>query len=169
MKSKWLKWSKISLLLVCTGFFMPVSCDMNGADLSKMFNVMDALLIWLVLIAAVLSILFSLSHKDIMEKESVAIDWVLLGVSIISGLILIVERANQKYFDLQIGAYIIITGWILSFIFLLCATFSEDSNDEKTTEDYPISDTRYNDEGWICSNCGEKNPLGTITCKRCGQ
>ena len=30
MKGKWLKWSKISLLLVCLGFFMPVSCDMNG-------------------------------------------------------------------------------------------------------------------------------------------
>lgn len=42
MKEKWLKWSKISLLLVCLGFFMPVSCDMNGADLARMFNQMQS-------------------------------------------------------------------------------------------------------------------------------
>ena len=38
---------------------MPVSCDMNGADLARMFNQMQspgyAILIWLVLIAAILS------------------------------------------------------------------------------------------------------------------
>lgn len=72
MKGKWLKWSKISLLLVCFGFFMPVSCDMNGADLARMFNQMQspgyAILIWLVLIAAILSIILHIISCEKIKK-----------------------------------------------------------------------------------------------------
>ena len=38
MKSKWLKWSKIALLLVCIGFFMPVSCNGIGIYLQECFG-----------------------------------------------------------------------------------------------------------------------------------
>lgn len=72
MKEKWLKWSKISLLLVCLGFFMPVSCDMNGVDLARMFNQMQspgyAILIWLVLIAAILSIILHIISCEKIKK-----------------------------------------------------------------------------------------------------
>lgn len=37
MKSKYLKWSKISLLLVCFGFFMPVSCNGSGVDITRFY------------------------------------------------------------------------------------------------------------------------------------
>lgn len=130
MKGKWLKWSKCSLLLVCFGFFMPVSCGMNGVDLAKMFNNMDSsdyvILVWLVLISAVISIIISLFYKGRIEEEPVALDWICLGGSI-SGGIFSLGRIEREYFNLQVGAYIIITGWILSLIFLILATISKES------------------------------------------
>ena len=127
MKEKWLKGSKISLLLVCLGFFMPVSCDMNGVDLARMFNQMQspgyAILIWLVLITAIISIIFTLTHTKDLEKESVIVDWILLGGSISGGLFSL-GRMSREYFNLQVGAYVIIAGWILSLIFLIIASCS---------------------------------------------
>ena len=127
MKEKWLKWSKISLLLVCFGFFMPVSCDMNGVDLARMFNQMQspgyAILIWLVLITAIISIIFTLTHTKDLEKESVIVDWILLGGSISGGLFSL-GRMSREYFNLQAEAYVIIAGWILSLIFLIIASCS---------------------------------------------
>lgn len=127
MKEKWLKWSKILLLLVCLGFFMPVSCDMNGVDLARMFNQMQspgyAILIWLVLITAIISIIFTLTHTKDLEKESVIVDWILLGGSISGGLFSL-GRMSREYFNLQVGAYVIIAGWILSLIFLIIASCS---------------------------------------------
>ena len=127
MKGKWLKWSKISLLLECLGFFMPVSCDMNGVDLARMFNQMQspgyAILIWLVLITAIISIIFTLTHTKDLEKESVIVDWILLGGSISGGLFSL-GRMSREYFNLQVGAYVIIAGWILSLIFLIIASCS---------------------------------------------
>lgn len=128
MKEKWLKWSKISLLLVCFGFFMPVSCDMNGADLARMFNNMDstgyAILIWLVLLSAIISIIITLFHKDKIEEESIALDWICLAGTVSGGLFSL-GRMNREYFNLQVGAYIIIGGWIFSLIFLILATCSK--------------------------------------------
>ena len=128
MRAKWLKFSKFSLLLVCLGFFMPVSCDMNGVDLARMFNSMDstghAILIWLVLISAVISILISLFHKDKVEEESIALDWLCLSSSVSGGLFSL-GRMDREYFNLQVGAYIIIVGWIFSLTFLMLATCSK--------------------------------------------
>ena len=128
MREKWLKWSKISLLSVCFGFFMPVSCDLNGVDLARMFNQMQspgyAILIWLVLIAAVLSILFTLFHIKELNNESVIVDWILLGGSVSGGLFSL-GKMSREYFNLQAGAYVIIAGWILSLVFLIIACCSK--------------------------------------------
>ena len=106
---------------------MPVSCDMNGVDLARMFNQMQspgyAILIWLVLITAIISIIFTLTHTKDLEKESVIVDWILLGGSISGGLFSL-GRMSREYFNLQVGAYVIIAGWILSLIFLIIASCS---------------------------------------------
>lgn len=131
MKNKWLILSKIFLLLVCFGFFMPVSCDLNGADLAKMFNKMDsvgyAILIWIVFISALISIIITVFFKDKTDKEPIILDWILLLGSISSGSISTgkILNMNREYFNLQFGAYIIVAGWILSFIFLIVASLSK--------------------------------------------
>ena len=105
---------------------MPVSCNMNGVDLARMFNQMQspgyAILIWLVLITAILSIICTLAHTKDLEKESVIVDWILLGGSISEGLFSL-GRMSREYFNLQLGAYVIIVGWILSLIFLIIVSF----------------------------------------------
>ena len=100
---------------------------MNGFDLARMFNQMQspgyAILIWLVLITAILSIICTLAHTKDLEKESVIVDWILLGGSISGGLFSL-GRMSREYFNLQLGAYVIIVGWILSLIFLIIASCS---------------------------------------------
>jgi uncharacterized PurR-regulated membrane protein YhhQ (DUF165 family) len=128
MKPKWLIFSKVSLLLLCIGFFMPVSCDSNGVELARMFYQMQApgyaILVWIVLIAAILSIVISLFYIKNLKKEPLIADWILLSGSIFSGLFTL-SKMSQEYFNLQAGAYIIIAGWILSLIFLILATCSK--------------------------------------------
>ena len=82
-----------------------------------------AILIWLVLITAIISIIFTLTHTKDLEKESVIVDWILLGGSISGGLFSL-GRMSREYFNLQVGAYVIIAGWILSLIFLIIASCS---------------------------------------------
>ena len=128
MKGTWIKYSKLALLLVCFGFFMPVSCEMNGPDLAKLFNESGtrdySIMIWVVFITVVLSIIITLINKTNVKKESLLLDWVLLGGSISGGLFSL-GRVDRELFDLEIGAYIIISGWILSLIFLILASCSK--------------------------------------------
>lgn len=125
MKGKMIKASKISLLLVVIGFFMPVSCNCNGFELTRLFyrykQIDYVFLILLVFVAATTSICITLCRKDKSNAESLVADWLLLIASISGGLFSI-GRANREYFELQIGAWFIIIGWILSLIFLICAS-----------------------------------------------
>lgn len=127
MKSMWLRCSKVALLLVCVGFFMPVSCDANGVELAIMFSrgnlIVYALLVSLVLLAAVLSIIISVFMRGNFEKEPLVADWICLEASMAGG-ILSIGRMNKEYFNLQTGAYLIIVGWILSLIFLILASIA---------------------------------------------
>ena len=89
MKSRFIKLSKIALFLVCFGFFMPISCDMNGVDLIRMFNRMEmtenTILLLLVFVAAIVSILISIAFIKKEEEESIFLDWSLLITSILGG------------------------------------------------------------------------------------
>ncbi|MBQ9622064.1 MAG: hypothetical protein IJR39_01830 [Treponema sp.] len=128
MKSTFIKFSKIALFLVCFGFFMPVSCDMNGVDLIRLFNKMqmtkETILLLLVILSVILSIIISFIFLHHLEDESITVDWILLITSIMSG-ILSIGKMSREYFKLQSGAYMIIIGWSFSLIFLIFASFSE--------------------------------------------
>lgn len=128
MRGKWIKWSKISLLLVCVGFFMPVSCGMNGIQLAKMFYRADSpafsILIFLVLLGAAFSVVISIAYHNKLDKESIFVDWICIATSI-SGGIFSIGIADRSYFNLEFGVYMIIAGWILSIIFLILASVSK--------------------------------------------
>lgn len=122
MKSKFLLLSKISLVLVCIGFFMPVSCNLSFADMVSI-SVKGSFSFWvipvtLIFVAAILSILISIWHKNNFKNESLVLDWILLVLSTSSGCTFFLYNR----YGLQYGAYVIISGWILSLIFLLLAT-----------------------------------------------
>ena len=188
MKSTFIKLSKISLFLVCFGFFMPISCNMNGIDLIRMFNktkmTENVILLLLVLLGAIISLILSFIYRKHLEDEPLIIDWALLLTSIFCGLYSI-GRMSREYFNLQSGAYIIIIGWFLSFIFLLCASFSKrksiyekleysskegvyplSEENNKSLESTPSSPTT---NIWVCTKCGASNPIGTMLCQNCGR
>lgn len=134
--------SKISLLLVVIGFFMPVSCNCNGFQLVRgayRFRWFAyALLMALVFVAAVVSICITLCRNDKSNAESLLADWLLLIVSISGGLFSI-GRANKEYFELQVGAWFIIIGWIL---FLICASMVKG----KVADNIDIDKDKYQEQ-----------------------
>lgn len=121
MKSKFLLLSKVSLFLVCIGFFMPVSCNLSFADMVSI-SVKSSFNFWvipvtLIFVAAIFSILISIWHKNNLKNESLVLDWILLVLSTSGCTFFLYNRSGLQY-----GAYVIISGWILSLIFLLLAT-----------------------------------------------
>ena len=108
---------KFGFLLVIIGFFMPVACDMNGLQIADFMMgndmVLDGLLTYILLISAIAGLAIGLLSL-MKTKISVTIDWIILLVCILSGLI--VYFSNLDGLKLQSGAYFILIGWIVALI-----------------------------------------------------
>ena len=64
----------------------------------------------LVLVAALLSIIFSLFFREKLDDEPLPVDWVLLGISIGGGVFSLGRICvNYSFQFLQIGAFVIMT------------------------------------------------------------
>ena len=123
--------SKIALFLVLFGFFQPVACDQKGFELVETlmdFNdtnyTISAIGLYAIFFAAVISIIFTfilfLLKKDICSSNATKVDFVLLFSSIIGGAVSFFFIINEFDIDfIQRGFYIIMAGWLISFIFLL--------------------------------------------------
>jgi len=120
--------SKLGLILVIIGFFMPVSCNISGFDFintiffkpdAPMHSFIDnpyltAFLLTVMVISSFIGVLILLSlirNKNI----HVIYDWIVVFTTIFCGII-VLQQLN-KFFDrnFQYGGYIIIIGWIISF------------------------------------------------------
>ncbi|MDE7390926.1 MAG: hypothetical protein K2M90_00455 [Treponemataceae bacterium] len=105
--------AKFGWLLVVIGFFQPVACDMNGAQLAKEWLAKDetagyGICMWAVLIIAIialLGILFVLSDKKFVN------DLIFLVPNAICGLIPYFKFMDEGH--TQRGATMIFTGWVL--------------------------------------------------------
>ena len=88
-----------------------------------------------VLVGEKYCIIFSLVQKDNLENEKIIWDWIFLMASICGGLFSLGrECLNYGFQFLQIGAFVIIIGWILSLIFLICASNDNENSENKTEE-----------------------------------
>jgi hypothetical protein len=122
--------SKLGLLLVVIGFFMPISCDINGFEFTRAFLInTDApinsmvenpvligfmgLIMFLASCIGIIIMIIIFYRRDI----SVLYDWILTIVTIGSGLIAFSGLKDIFERSFQIGGYFIISGWIIS---LLC-------------------------------------------------
>ena len=105
--------AKFGWLLVVIGFFQPVACDMNGAQLAKEWLAKDetagyGICMWAVLIIAIialLGILFVLSDKKFVN------DLIFLVPNATCGLIPYFKFMDEGH--TQRGATMIFTGWVL--------------------------------------------------------
>ena len=110
--------SKAGLLLVIVGFFMPLVRDMNAlefaATLMATLRAFDAMLLYMMLISAITGagVGVKLLKGNIVKTK---IDWATILISIVCGLIVYFSQLMAEP-ELQYGAYVIATGWIISLL-----------------------------------------------------
>jgi hypothetical protein len=104
---------------VIIGFLMPIACDQNGFKLAGTLNdadhAIDAIFMYLLFFSAVAGCIIGIL---LLIKKSVkpVFDWVALLICIGSGLFVYFNSLRSNKIDLQQGAYVILAGWIVSFI-----------------------------------------------------
>lgn len=130
-KSRFRILSKVALLLVVFGFFMPVACNHNGFQMADMgFNLGErgspakiaAIFLYILFFSALISIGFTIYTYAMKKKIKTVLDFPCLLVSIGAGIFayLVFDENDIKIFKvLQSGGYSIIIGWIVSLFFLL--------------------------------------------------
>jgi len=149
---------KIGFLLVIIGFFMPVACDQTGFEIAKYFiedDVIIGILMYLVFFSAIIGAILGvvlLQNKEV----SRGFEWFCLLVCIISGLIVYFTQLDGGP-DLQSGAYMILTGWIVAFIFQLIP-------DSNPTGPYNKNGYSYNKK---CRQCGTIYSGSLSSCPKC--
>jgi len=121
---------KFMFLLVIIGFFMPIACDQNGFQLARTLkdadSTVDAIFLYLLFFSAVAGFLIGLL---LLMKNGVkpVFDWLFLLVCIGSGLFVYFNSLRSNEIDLQQGAYIILVGWIVVFIFQIVSTTKKET------------------------------------------
>jgi chromate transport protein ChrA len=120
--------AKLGLLLVIIGFLMPIACDMNGFQLAnymtKNEQVFEGLLFYLLFVSAVIGLIIGallLMKKNVNPN----IDWLVIVVCIATGLFLYFTQFKNNV-DLQNGAYVILTGWIISLVFQIVSVIKKE-------------------------------------------
>jgi hypothetical protein len=108
--------SKIGLLLVVMGFFMPMSCQMNGFQLANMMinksGVLEGVLLYLLFASALAGVILGILVL-LKKGMSAPTDWVAIIVSIASGVIIYIKYPVDPS-KLQTGVYVILVGWIVA-------------------------------------------------------
>ncbi|MCL2444381.1 MAG: hypothetical protein FWD13_13095 [Treponema sp.] len=125
--------SKIGLLIVIIGFFMPISCNLNGFELAKAFetfggvSIISILLYSVFIFSCIGFLLLLLLMKNIFYN--IIYDWINL-IIIIAAIIslFVLSRYDQNMLfennkHLQSGAYIMLFGLVISAIPIIFITF----------------------------------------------
>jgi hypothetical protein len=120
MKNKYRIVLRLGFLSVVIGFFMPVSCGMNGFKLANNASSFFAVMLYLLLISAIAGLIVGfmlLREIDI----SIKYDILILAICILSGLLAYfnADLLYGRLENLEYGAYFIIAGWIFSAVFLI--------------------------------------------------
>ena len=115
--------AKLALLLVVIGFLMPVTSH-NGFKIAEVFmgkianNTIMGLLTYLVFISAIVGVVIGVLMITGKGGFSSTIDWGVIAVCVISGLIVYFGAMTNNKFglkpNLNNGAYFILAGWIVS-------------------------------------------------------
>jgi hypothetical protein len=149
---------KIGFLLVIIGFFMPVACDENGFGLAKFFiddggrEIIFGILMYLVFINAIFGIILGVILLQ-KREVNITLDWLCLIACIASGLIVFFSQL-QDLPELQSGAYMILTGWIIAFLSLIIPNSEE--------KELPEAKNKYAKASLILGIIGLFFPLSSI-------
>jgi hypothetical protein len=143
---------RFGFLLAVMGFFMPVACDMNAFQLVEHLDAPNNVLVISLFILALIGSLIGLLLIMKMNVP-ILVDWLIIITCACIGIYLLITNE----LDLQYGAYIIISGFVISLIFILISSFMNVTN--KST----ISDKRK------CPFCANEVKREAIVCQFCGK
>ncbi|MCL1931750.1 MAG: hypothetical protein FWF55_08035 [Treponema sp.] len=144
-KSKFRIISKICLLFVVIGFFLPISCNLNGFQIAKAVetwggpNILSISLYSIFIFSCIgIILLFALLMK---KKFSIGYDWLDLIIIITAFLVFMAIQIQSSdnpflaiFFRLQSGAYIIFIGLVGSLYYLISATFGNKESNAKMSD-----------------------------------
>jgi len=132
---------------------MPIACDKNAFQLieyvDKTSGTLIILLFSLVFIGLIFGILLLMKNNVPM-----AVDWIILFICVGIGIYLL----NKNELELQYGAYVIITGFCISFVFLLIASFINENIKSGDIRKCPYCANEIKLEAIICQFCGKDLP-----------
>lgn len=167
-------YSKIGLLVVIIGFFMPVSCNLNGFQLAKyassfgQLNLLSLGLYGIFLFSCLGSILLLLLAMKM--RFSMNWDWVaVIGVITSAVIVFIQTDGGNTGFGgnmFQSGAYVMLFGMIGALVFLIPVS---DKDKKKPVKSSTLPEIQTNDlKKTFCPQCGNKLKEGYNFCSTCG-
>jgi hypothetical protein len=144
--------ARLGLLLAIMGLFMPITCDLNAFQIAQYStDIVEILLIYLCFFSSCFGVLL-LILNIIGIRTRLFLDWIAVYLSINYGFTaylfdFIKNKPASDFlnlfikveYKLQIGGYIFIIGWIISFIFLLIASLQNSKIANKNPKDAPSS------------------------------
>ena len=165
-KAKFRILSKIGLIFVFIGFFMPISCNLNGFQIAKTLETLGgpnllSISLYIIFIFSCIG-LFLLILLLMKINFNIKYDWIItftiIAAFVFFAFVHIKDQAESifsLFFQFQSGAYIIFSGIIIALISLLCISYSKD---KKTSPNINFSEdiisntieeqtvTQYNEE-----------------------
>jgi len=175
--------SKIGLLVIIFGFFMPIANNLNGFEIAKVIesigetSLVSVSLYFLFIIASIGFLSIILLLKNI--KYSISIDWIINILLIILFVILFVQlKDDDTVFEIkniQSGVYIMLFGMLISFISLPSSSISDekkkkvpkkkdnsDNKEEISTSSITEQSTPLTNEEQIILDLAVNKPFLTI-------
>jgi TctA family transporter len=151
------------LLLVIFGFFSPIACDANGFQIANGDAASSGLKFALygLFIAAIVGVIVGvvlMVNKN--TNVPIIIDWLVILTCMGCALVPFFINVNKWGRSYQSGAYMILIGIILSFVFLLIASFTGDTdystnrNSHSSNKRCRLCNTVYSGPKSICPKCG---------------
>ncbi|MDR0320169.1 MAG: hypothetical protein LBI28_01565 [Treponema sp.] len=113
---------KFGFLLAIIGFFMPVACDMNAFQLVEYVDNSVGVFIIVLFILAVVGLI--IGALLLMKKNlPVIADWLIIIGCLVIGIILL----SKNELELQYGAYVMGTGFIIALIAQLISAIKKET------------------------------------------
>ena len=181
-KSKLRILSKVGLLLVIFGFFMPISCNMNGFQMARVLGIFGANLmsffLYAIFIFSCLGILLPILYIKMNKPVDIKNDWGYVAAVSISFCLFAVFHSRDiresmfgVAFRFQSGAYLIFFGLVFSIICLVIA--SKDKNNSKAINLKevlldPLANARDKFTEFYNKFTAEPNKLTQVFCTQCG-